>query len=135
MDNDNRLPRLAEIMARDLVTFSPDDEILKAMDTLITRRLSGAPVLDAGGALVGMLSKKDCFRAALNAAYHQQWGGRVGDYMTSPVETLPPDMDVLEAARMFLDSPYRRFPVVKDGQLLGQVSRLDLLSALARLWR
>jgi CBS domain-containing protein len=135
MDDTERLPRLADIMARDLVTFSPDDEILKAMDTLIARRLSGAPVLDAGGALVGMLSKKDCFRAALNAAYYREWGGRVGDYMASPVETLPPDMDVLEAARVFLDSPYRRFPVVEGGQLLGQVSRLDLLAALARLWR
>lgn len=135
MDDTDRLPRLADIMARNLVTFSPDDEILKAMDTLITRRLSGAPVLDAGGALVGMLSKKDCFRAALNAAYYREWGGRVRDYMASPVETLPPDMDVLEAAREFLDSPYRRFPVVEGGQLLGQVSRLDLLAALARLWR
>ena len=130
-----KLPIVGQIMATDLVTFDPDQEILAAMDLLITRRLSGAPVVDAEGRLVGMLSKKDCFRAALNASYYQEWGGAVSDYMTSPVETVGPDMDVIAAAESFLSSPYRRFPVMSGDRLVGMVSRLDLLRSLARLWR
>ncbi|KQI70723.1 transcriptional regulator [Loktanella sp. 5RATIMAR09] len=126
---------LRDIMVRDVVTLDPDLEILTAMDILVTRRLSGAPVLGPGGALLGILTKKDCFRAALNASYYQQWGGAVRDYMTSPVKTLPPDMDVVEAAEAFLDSSFRRFPIVEDGALVGQISRADLLAAMTRLWR
>lgn len=129
------LPRLQDLMTRDVMTLTPDQEILQAMDLLVTRRLSGAPVVDASGAVVGMLSKKDCLKAALNASYYQEWGGKVRDYMTTPVSSLPPDMDVLEAAAVFQSSAYRRFPILKDGRLVGQVSRLDLLRALARLWR
>ena len=129
------LPSIEEIMTREVVTLSPEEEILKAMDLLISQRLSGAPVVDGDGRVVGMLSKKDCLRAALNASYYQQWGGQVNDYMASPVETLDPNMDVIAAATHFLSSTFRRFPVVREGRLVGQVSRLDLLRALARLWR
>ncbi len=129
------LPRLSDIMARDLFTLSATDDVIHAMDQLIARRLSGAPVLDAAGKLVGVLSKKDCIQAAINASYHQEWGGSVADYMASPVQTLSPDLDLLEAAEVFLGSPFRRFPVVEGDRLVGQVSRIDLLRALSRQWR
>lgn len=135
MSAPNHLPKVGQIMTRNVVTFSPQQEIVQAMSTLIDRHLSGAPVLDDIGHIVGMLSKKDCLKAALNASYYQQWGGKVADYMTADVQTLDPDMDVLAAAHTFLASPYRRFPVSRQGELLGQVSRIDLLSCLAGLWK
>lgn len=135
MNPSHDLPRLSDLMTRDIMTLKPDQEILQAMDLLVTHRLSGAPVIDASGILVGMLSKKDCLQAALNASYYQEWGGKVRDYMTVQVSVLPPDMDVLEAAAAFQASPYRRFPILQEGRLVGQVSRLDLLRALALLWR
>jgi CBS-domain-containing membrane protein len=131
----SELPKVADIMTREVMTLSPQQEILHAMDLLIGRRLSGAPVVDDDGRIVGVLSKKVCLQGALNASYHQQWGGQVADYMASPVETLDPELDILAAASHFVSSNYRRFPVERDGRLLGQVSRLDLLRALARLWR
>jgi CBS domain-containing protein len=121
-------------MAATLITLPPEMEILRAMEILLAERISGAPVVDAAGKLVGVLSKKDCLKAALNACYHQQWGGAVADYMSGPVETMEADLDIVEAAEKFLASHYRRFPVVEEGRLTGQISRADLLRALVDNW-
>lgn len=130
----NQRPRIRDYMATDIVTVSPDMEILRAMELLLQRRFSGAPVVDEGGRLVGVLSKKDCLKAALNATYHQEWGGVVADYMSKSVETLDADLDLVTAAERFLASHYRRFPVMEDGRMVGQISRADLLNALVQCW-
>lgn len=127
-------PTVRDYMARDLITLSPQTEINAAMHVLLDKAISGAPVVDDKGALVGVLSKKDCLKAALHASYFRAWGGLVSDYMNSKPETLPADMDIVEAAEVFLAGSYRRFPVVDGGGLVGQVSRADILKALSELW-
>ena len=124
------LPRLRDIMARDLITLRSDMGILQAMEVLLSHRISGACVLDATGTLVGVLSKKDCLRAALNAAYHQDRGNAVSEHMSTNVETLDPDLDIVAVAERFLASSFRRFPVLDQERLVGQVSRADILKAL-----
>lgn len=131
----NEILRIGDYMATDLITLSADMEIIKAMTLLLDKKLSGAPVVDEKGNLTGVLSKKDCLRAALNASYHQDWGGTVADYMSANVDTLDVDTDLVQAAEYFLASPYRRFPVLSDGRLAGQISRADLLRALSKNWR
>ncbi len=121
---------VADIMTTRLTTFTPDTSIHEAIRVLVEKRYSGAPVVDAGGALVGVLSRKDCLKIVFSTSYHQDWGGRVGEYMSSPVETIDADTDLVSAAQIFLNSHYRRFPVLRDGHLVGQVSRADLLRAL-----
>lgn len=128
-------PKIEDYMAKQLVTLSPDMEINHAMNVLLDGRISGAPVLDDKGKLVGVLSKKDCLKAALNSSYYQEWGGTVADYMASEVETLEADMDLVQAAERFLASHFRRFPVLRDGRLAGQISRADVLRGLAENWR
>ncbi len=128
-------PKISDYMATDLVTLSPDTELIHAMRLLLETGISGAPVVDAQGHLVGMLSKKDCLKVALSAAYFQEWGGAVRDYMTTPVETLDENLDIVAAAKQFLASPFRRFPVLREGRLVGQISRADLLRALVENWR
>jgi len=127
-------PKVADYMVRDLITLTPDMEILRAMRILLDGRISGAPVVDEQGRLVGVLSKKDCLKVAFTASYHQEWGGSVAEYMTETVETLDADADIISAAKEFLDGPYRRFPVLRDGRLVGQISRHDVLKALSELW-
>lgn len=127
-------PRISDCMTTRLLTLDPAMEINRAMSLLLEHHYSGAPVVDAAGELVGVLSKKDCLKAALNASYYQEWGGSVADYMSRPVETLDADLDIVEAAQRFLASPYRRFPVLRDGRLCGQISRADLLRALVDSW-
>lgn len=127
-------PRVRDYMARTLVTLTPETEINRAAAILLDRGISGAPVVDTEGQLVGVLSKKDCLRAALHAAYFREWSGAVADCMSTKVETLDADMDIVEAAEAFLAASYRRFPVMKEGALVGQVSRADILRGLYEHW-
>jgi CBS domain-containing protein len=121
---------VADIMVSRLVTFAPDMNIHEAIRILLDKRLSGAPVVDATGALVGMLSKKDCLRVVFASQYYDDWGGPVRDYMSTSVETMDADLDLVSAVEHFLGSHFRRFPVLRDGKLVGQVSRYDILQAL-----
>ncbi len=130
----SEIARVADYMARDLVTLSPDDEINAAMNTLLKHRISGAPVIDTSGALVGVLSKKDCLRAAIEASYYREWGATVATHMSKDVETLEAGTDILAAAKAFVGSNFRRFPVMQGGRLVGQISRADVLQALSENW-
>ncbi len=130
----SEIPRVADYMARDLVTLRPDEEINAAMNTLLKHRISGAPVIDESGTLVGVLSKKDCLRAAVEASYYRAWGASVATHMSTDVETLEAQADILTAAKTFVDSTYRRFPVMQSGRLVGQISRSDVLRAMADNW-
>jgi len=117
-------------MATELVSFAPGDDIITAMRMLLERHLSGAPVLDLDGNMVGVLSQKDCLAIVYNTAYHQDWGGQVEQYMSRKVEHIDADCSILEAAEKFLHSSFRRFPVLRDGRLVGQISRHDIMRAL-----
>jgi CBS domain-containing protein len=122
-------------MATDLTLLRPEMEILHAMELLLEKRISGAPVVNTKGSIVGVLSKKDCLRAALNAAYYQEWGNPVSQYMSIKIEMLDADLDLVTAAERFLASNFRRFPVMQDNRLVGQISRADVLKALIDNWR
>jgi CBS domain-containing protein len=121
---------VADIMVTRLVTFMPDTSIHDAIRVLLDRRISGAPVVDADGTLVGVLSKKDCLKIVFSSQYHDDRGGPVRDFMSTPVETLDAEQDFVSAAQRFLDSHIRRFPVLREGKLVGQVSRADILKVL-----
>ena len=129
-----RVALVSDYMARDLITLSPQTEINHAMSVLLDNRISGAPVLADDGTLVGVLSKKDCLKAAMQASYYRSWGSAVEAYMSRDVQTLEAGMDIFEATNAFLESSFRRFPVVEDGRLVGQISRADALRAMKDSW-
>ena len=122
-------------MTAELVTFTLDMDIHQAIKLLLQNRISGAPVVDEHDDLVGILSKKDCLKVAFSASYHQEWGGRVSEYMSQEVETIEADTNIIEGAERFFDSVYRRFPVMDNGRLVGQISRHDILKAIEELWQ
>lgn len=123
-------PTIESYMATELVTFTPDEDIINAMRVLLEKHISGAPVIDGDGRLVGILSQKDCLAIVYNTAYHQDLGGTVEQYMHREVQSLEVDTSIFDAADHFLHSDYRRFPVMRDGELVGQVSRHDIMRAL-----
>jgi len=125
---------VADYMVTELVSFGPDDDIVDAMRTLLARQVSGAPVVDANGELLGILSQKDCFAIAYRTAYYQDWGGQVRQFMSSPVEHLAADCSVVDAAERFLHSHFRRFPVLRGDRLVGLICRHDILRALDELY-
>jgi len=122
-----------DYMSANLVTLSPSTPILEAARQLVEQRISGAPVLDQQGNLVGLLSEKDCMRIALHAGYHSEAAGTVAEYMRKDVKTVDAERNIVDVAMMFIEDDYRRYPVMKDGRLVGQISRRDVLKALALL--
>ena len=122
-----------DYMSGKLITFSPDTDVLDAVHQLLQHRIAGAPVVDDHGNLVGMLSEFDCMKVVLTAAYHQQPGGPVEDLMVRDVETVHADMSVIDLAQLFMKSRFRRYPVLKDNRLVGQISRRDVLRALVAI--
>ncbi len=124
------LPTVDDYMARKLTQFSPDENIHSAAKILLDQHISGAPVVDADGKLVGVLSKKDCLQVVYNASYHKDWGGRVEEYMSREVRTIESGTDIVTVADLFVESNFRRFPVIENGVMVGQISRQDILKAL-----
>ena len=122
-----RSVKVSEYMARNLTTFTPETKVFDALEILLKKRYSGAPVVDANGALVGVLSEADFMRVATQGSYHDDTSGLVGDYMSANVVTIPPDMDLYSVAEMFIKHHYKRFPVVQGGRLVGMISRRDVL--------
>ena len=123
-----------QYMSSDLVTFSPAMDLHCAIRLLLKNRISGAPVVDGQGRLVGILTKKDCLKVAFSASYHQESGGHVAEFMSREVQTVDAKSDVVEVAELFLNSRFRRFPVMRNGRLVGVISRHDVLRALDDLW-
>ncbi|MGH8530826.1 MAG: CBS domain-containing protein [Nevskiales bacterium] len=119
-----------EYMTTKLVTFTPDMEVMSALAQLVQHGHSGAPVLDAAGRLIGMLSEKDCLKVAVMANFEGVSPGKVSDYMTTQVKSIGPDTSLLEIAGVFIDAPFKRLPVIENGKLLGQISRSDVLRAI-----
>ena len=114
-----------------MVTFKPDQPIQDVISTIVNKKIAGAPVLDDQNHLVGIISEKDCLRLIVDQAYYNMppETRKVSDYMTPKVQSLSPQTTIVEAAIEFLNSPIRRFPIVDNGMLIGQVSRRHILKA------
>lgn len=122
-----------DYMSGKLVTFLPETDVLDAIHELLQHRISGAPVVDNFGNLVGMLSEFDCMSVVLTSGYHGEPGGPVSELMVTDVKTVDADMSIMDVTQLFMKSGLRRFPVIKDNRLVGQISRRDVLRALAHM--
>ena len=120
-------------MAKELITFQLDTPIESAMDSFLTNKISGAPVLDGHGNLVGVLSEKDCMRTLFEATYYNNLGGFVKEYMSTDLTTINVHDTLSNVADEFIKSRFRRFPVLEGKKLVGQISRRDVLRAIVKL--
>lgn len=140
-----------DIMTRGVVTVRPDTPLLDIAGALITHRISGVPVVDAAGQVVGIISEGDLYRrpelgterprrrwiefftsnAALARDYVHTHGHKAADVMSRRVVQVPPDTPVSDIADIFERRNIKRVPVVDGGRLVGIVSRSNLVQALA----
>jgi CBS domain-containing protein len=119
-----------DVMAKNLVTLTPDMDAFDAIAMLLKRRISGAPVVDSNGQFIGSFSEKTSMNLLLGAAYEQLPTCQVRAFMDTDFgRVIDEEKDLLALARMFEDTYYRRLPVLRDGKLVGQVSRRDVLKA------
>lgn len=122
--------KVKDYMSGTKITFTPDMEVLHAIHQLIELKISGAPVVDNHGNMVGFLSEKDCMKVALNAAYQGEAGGRVDEFMRGVVETIDVEASIIEVAEKFLETAYKCLPVIKDNRIVGSITRQNILKAL-----
>ncbi len=128
--------RAREIMRTKLVTVKPDANVMEVVEVLLKNQISGAPVLDAKGNLIGIVSEFDCMNSISHSAMTGVPPKPVSDLMTRDVETVGPDTTLLTMVHIFGQKRYRRLPVVDaSGRLLGQISRRDLMRALYQKMR
>ena len=126
---------VADYMTTKLITFSPDESILAVMEKFAKHHISGGPVLDNNGFLVGIISEADCMKQISESRYFNQpiLDKNVENFMTKSVETIPHDISIFDAAGIFSQHNRRRLPVMKNGILVGQISRKDIVIAALKL--
>ncbi|HEY5717522.1 MAG TPA: CBS domain-containing protein [Motiliproteus sp.] len=125
--------KVKDYMNTNLVTFTPDTELFKAIEILLKRRISGAPVLDKEGNIVGMLSEWDCLKRILRGSYHEEVGGQVRDYMSDgeDIHAISPNDDIVDVADRMTQQGWRRSMLVTDhGKLVGILSCPDILKVI-----
>ncbi len=126
---------VSDYMTRNLTTFRPDQSVLEVMNTLIKRKISGGPVVNEKNELIGIISEGDCMKQISESRYYNQpmEAMKVEQHMVKNVETIDGNMNVFDAANKFLESKHRRFPIVENGKLVGQISQKDVLKAALKL--
>ncbi|MBX3426910.1 MAG: CBS domain-containing protein [Pirellulales bacterium] len=116
-----------QIMTDRVVTITPQDSVRDAIELLLARRISGLPIVDDAGRLVGVLTEF----ALLAIAYDQRMlDDTVAQHMTTDVLTVEADDPVSKAADLFIVHRVRRAPVLQRGRLVGLVARRDVLESL-----
>ena len=125
--------RVRDYMTTKLITFTPEMEVMAAVNLLVKHGIAGAPVVDKAGKVVGMLSERDCLQIAFIASQESCVAGPVSQFMNAHVETVDPDMNLTQLASMFTHKSWRRYPVLENGRLVGQISRSDVMRAINAL--
>ena len=127
--------KVCDYMTRKLITFKTDERMEKVIDTLIKYRISGAPVVNEKHELIGIISEGDCIKHISESRYYNMPmdNNTVEKHMVKNVDTIDGNMNIFDAANQFLKSKHRRFPIVENGKLVGQISQKDILKAALAL--
>ena len=123
-----------DIMVKKLVVLRPDMDVFEAISLLLRHQISGAPVVDFDGRYLGVFSERSSIRLIMTAAVDNAPTTQILSFVDSDAKTITEHTDLLTIMQTFLNSPYRRLPVLSsDGEILGQVSRRDVLRATHKM--
>jgi CBS domain-containing protein len=147
--------KASDVMTSKVISISPDAPLSDMIQQMLDQRISGMPVVDKNGQIVGMITEGDCLRRAetgtevkrsfwrdlltgsetLATEYIHSHGRKVSEVMTPDPITVAPDTDLGEVIHVMEKNKIKRVPVVKDDKLVGIVSRANLVQALSGLVR
>lgn len=124
-----------DCMSKTMVLFTKDQSIIEVVEQLIKHRISGGPVVDEQHHVLGVISEGDCIKQVSESRYYNlpMEDTSVEKYMSKEVETISPDINLFDAANLFLKSKRRRFPVVEHNKIIGIVSQKDILRTCLQL--
>ena len=127
--------KVSDFMTKDLITFRANQSVEEVINTLIKNRISGGPVVNERNELIGIISEGDCIKQISESRYYNLplEQENIEKHMAKNVETIDGNLNIFDAARQFLSSKRRRFPIVEDGKLVGQISQKDILKAAIQL--
>jgi len=140
-----------DVMVRDVMTVSPDDDVAEAIKLLAEHDISALPVVDRDGTVIGVISEADLVhREEIGTEKHRPWwlealtpgstlaeefakshGRRVGEIMSTKVISASEDTPLGEIATLLEKHRIKRIPILRDGKVDGIVSRSNLIQALA----
>ena len=103
------------------LAIAPDIGVIRALRQLLSAKLSGAPVVDKEQHLVGFISEADCMRGTLMGSYYTSVGELVKDRMTTEVESIDPETNIVDVAETFLKNHRSILPVVEGGKVVGLI--------------
>jgi CBS domain-containing protein len=127
--------RARDVMTSPVITLRPDAPVQAAAALLCSHGFTAAPVVDAGGGLVGIASEADLVRGRIipdGSAVAPEPDPAVGEVMTPAPATMRPEDDLADVVALMLDARLRSIPIVDDGKLVGIVTRRDVLRVVAR---
>ena len=127
---------VSDYMTKNLITFKENQPIEDVIETLINNRISGGPVVNSNNELIGIISEGDCMKQISESRYYNlpiDQNNTVQKAMVKEVETIDGNMNIFDAANKFLESKRRRFPIVENGKLVGQISQKDILKAALKM--
>lgn len=144
--------KAADVMTVGAATVRPDTPVSEAAQLMVQYRISGLPVVDETGKLVGIVTERDFLRraemgtqrrrprwsallfgpGALADDYVRAHARKIEDAMTRTVETVDAETPLVEVVDLMEKRDFKRVPVLRDGKLIGIISRADLLRTLAR---
>jgi len=143
--------KAADVMVRDVVTVGPDDDVAEAIKLLAEHDVSALPVVDDAGTVIGVISEADLVRREeIGTEKHRPWwlealtpastlaeefakahGRRVSEVMSTHVVSASEETPLQEIATLLERHRIKRVPILRDGKLVGIVSRSNLIQALA----
>ena len=122
-------------MDKSFVTVQPDTPMHEAIKLLVKKKLTGVLVVDAKKKLAGLLSEKDCLKILLRHGFDRFPDDIVGSYMHPVPMSVESSLDIIQAAQIFLDNSFRRLAVVDNGELVGQITRRDIVKGMEKYFR
>ncbi|OUR93921.1 inosine-5-monophosphate dehydrogenase [Flavobacteriales bacterium 34_180_T64] len=127
--------KVSDYMTRDLITFRSEQSVEEVIEILIKQKISGGPVVNDKNELIGIISEGDCLKQISESRYYNMpmEHSAVEKHMIKNVETIDGNMNIFDAANKFLESKRRRFPIIENGKLVGQISQKDILKAALQL--
>ena len=120
-----------KVMTKEVITVRADTPIYDALHLLKVNKISGLPVIKDDRTLIGMLTEKDVLQILINPKVAVN--ATVEQYMTRKLVTFVEEDDIIDICKFFIRMPFRRVPIVRDGKLVGIVSRRDIVGLILQM--